>query len=132
MNARIQVIERDGKPEYAVLPYKEYKRLAALAEDAEDIRAFDAAMDSGEELLPADMVHRLVGGENPIPVWRAYRNLTQAQLAEGAGVGQSYIAMLERGDRQGSITKLRAIARALKVDLDDLIPAERTPRKYMP
>ncbi|MGH8511948.1 MAG: helix-turn-helix domain-containing protein [Gammaproteobacteria bacterium] len=43
------------------------------------------------------------------------------QLAEAAGVWQSYIAMLERGERQGSVAKLRMIAKALAVDVDDLI-----------
>ncbi|CAN5816753.1 helix-turn-helix transcriptional regulator [soil metagenome] len=121
MNGKVQVIARDGKPEYAVLPYKEYKRLATLAEDADDIRAYDEAVASEEELLPAEMVGRLVAGENPLLVWREYRGLTQAQLAEAAGVGQSYIAMIEKGERQGSVTKLRAMARALNVDVDDLI-----------
>ncbi|MGH8582100.1 MAG: hypothetical protein ACREWG_04785 [Gammaproteobacteria bacterium] len=39
-------------------------------------------------LLPADMVHRLVAGENPLFVWREPRNLTQAPLAEAAGATQ--------------------------------------------
>ncbi|MGH8512977.1 MAG: hypothetical protein ACREV8_03340, partial [Gammaproteobacteria bacterium] len=73
-------IELDGKPEYAVIPYKEYKRLAAVAEDAEDIRAFDKARTSDEDLIPAETVHRLVERENPIKVWREYRGLTQMQL----------------------------------------------------
>lgn len=121
MNGKVQVIARDGKPEYAVLPYKEYKRLATLAEEADDIRAFDEAVASDEELLPAEMVGRLVAGENPLLVWREYRGLTQAQLAAQAGAGQSYIAMIEGGERQGSVTKLRALARALNVNVDDLL-----------
>lgn len=59
-------------------------------------------------------------GENPVRAWREHRGLTQAQLAEPAGVGQSYVAMLEAGERKGSITRLRALARALGVELDDL------------
>ena len=38
---------------------------------------------------------------------------------------QSYIAMQERGERQGSVTKLRAIARVLKVGVDDLLTVDR-------
>ncbi|HEB99119.1 MAG TPA: type II toxin-antitoxin system Phd/YefM family antitoxin, partial [Thiotrichales bacterium] len=44
MNARIQIIEKDGKPEYAVVPYEDYRRLLELAENAEDIRAGDEAL----------------------------------------------------------------------------------------
>jgi len=29
---RIQIIERDGRPEYAVVPYKDYERLVVDAE----------------------------------------------------------------------------------------------------
>lgn len=92
-------------------------------EDAEDLRTveeFERKLAAGEEeLLPAEMVRRLVEGENPILVWCEYRGLTQAQLAAATGVGQGYISMLEHGERQG--TKLRAIAKALKVQVDDLL-----------
>lgn len=127
MNAKAQIIEAKGKPQYAVIPYREYVRLIEAAEMQEDIAEYDrikARIERGEEeLLPAEMVRRLVAGEHPLLVWREYRGLTQAQLAEAAGVGQSYIAMIEKGERQGSVPKLRAMARALKVDVDDLIEA---------
>ncbi len=123
MSERVQVIERDGVPEWAVVPYEEYQRLVALAEEAAEVRAYDEAMgraQAGEERVPARLARRLVEGENPIRAWREHRGLTQAQLAERAGVGQSYVAMLEAGERKGSVTRLRALARALGVELDDL------------
>jgi len=129
MNAKAQIIEANGKPQYAVIPYRDYLRLVEAAEDAEDARAideFERKLAVGEEeLLPRDIMHRLVEGENPMLVWREYRGLTQGQLAEAAGVRQSYIAMLERGERQGSVTKLRAIAQILKVGMDDLLTVDR-------
>jgi DNA-binding XRE family transcriptional regulator len=124
---RTQIIASNGKPQYAVVVYEDYLRLVEAAEDAEDVRAieeFERKLAAGEEeLLPAEMVHRLVEGENAILVWREYRGLTQTQLAEAAGVGQSYIAMIEGGKRQGTTARLRAIARALKVQMDDLLTA---------
>ena len=53
-------------------------------------------------------------------VWREYRGLTQAQLAEAAGVAQSMVAIIERGDRRGTVDTLTVIAPALKVELEDL------------
>jgi len=40
---KIQLIERNGKPEWAVLPYKEYLLLVEQAEMLEDIRDYDTA-----------------------------------------------------------------------------------------
>lgn len=125
MNSKAQIIEANGKPEYAVIPYQDYLRLVEAEEDVEDLRAIEEVerkLAAGEEeLIPAEMVHRLVEGENAILVWREHRGLTQAQLAKAAGVGQSYIGMIERGKRQGTAAKLRAIARVLKVQVDDLL-----------
>jgi len=121
----VQVIERDGKPEYAVVPYEEWQRLLELAEEAEDIRDAEQAMrelENGEdELIPGEMVARLLDGEPPVRVWREHRGLTQAQLAERAGVTQGAVAQIESGKRRGSVDLLRKLAAALGVDVDDLI-----------
>ena len=124
---KVQVIERDGHPEWAVIRYEDYLALLEKAELMEDIAAFDSAMvavKGGEETIPLKVVDSLLAGESPIRVWREYRNLTQAQLAEQTGVKQSYIAMLEAGERQGTVDVLVKIARVLKVDVDDLLPQE--------
>jgi DNA-binding XRE family transcriptional regulator len=124
---RVQIIERDGHPEWAVIRYEDYLALLEKAELMEDIAAFDSAMaavESGEETISLKVVDSLLAGESPIRVWREYRNLTQAQLAEQTGVKQSYIAMLEASERQGTVDVLVKIARVLKVDVDDLLPQE--------
>ena len=118
------IIERDGRPEYAVLEWDEYERLVAAAEDAADfarLAALDA--DATEEDLPDEMVGRLLAGGNPIRVWREHRGMTGRQLADAAGVQQSYISQIETGKREGSIDVLRRIATALRITLDDLFPA---------
>ncbi len=71
--------------------------------------------------MPAAVVDRLVAGDNPVKVWREHRGLTQAALAEQAALSQSYVAMIERGERVGGVDALRRIARILTVDLDDLV-----------
>jgi len=122
MNA--QIIEKQNKPEYAVLPYNEYLRLVKLDEDAEDIRAAsraEAELERGEdETIPFDMAKRLCDGANPVAEWRKYRGLTQAKLAEAVGVSQAAIAGIERGKRDPSVRLLRKIAVLLGVDMDDL------------
>lgn len=40
----VQIIEKSGKPEYAVIPYAEYQELLEMAQDARDIQDADVAM----------------------------------------------------------------------------------------
>ncbi|ANB02141.1 helix-turn-helix domain-containing protein [Ectothiorhodospira sp. BSL-9] len=128
MSFQAQIIERDGKPEYAVVPIDQYRRLLALAEGMEDVRAADEAMreleEGRDELVPAEIVSRLVNGDvHPLRVWREHRGLSQAALAEQAGIGKSYLSQIEAGKRIGSAKVLRALARALVVDVEDLLPS---------
>ena len=119
----VQTIEKNGKPEYVVLPWEEYQAMLAALEDRADTAAlagFAEQLARGEETIPATVVDRLLAGEQPVRVWREHRGLTQAQLAEAAGVTQSMVAMIERGDRRGTVDTLNVIARALKVELEDL------------
>jgi len=126
MNTPVQVIERDGKPEWAVLPYGVYLQLAEEAEMLQDIHDYDAvktAIAQGkEELIPAEIAFALLDGENPIKVWREYRALTQQQLAERVGISKPYLSQIETGKRTGTTEVLSAIAKALKVTLGDIVP----------
>ena len=128
MNENIQLIERDGKPEWAVLPYEEYLELLEQAEMLEDIRDYDAAkaaLERGEdELIPAEVVYAILDGANPIKVWREYRRLTQQQLADKVKISKPYISQIETGKRTGTTEILSAIAKALDVSLDDVVTTE--------
>lgn len=125
MNASVQVIERDGQPEWAVLPYDEYVRLVEEAEMLQDIRDYDAIkamIEQGkEEVIPSEVTFALLDGENPIKVWREYRGLTQQQLAEMVKISKPYLSQIETGKRMGSTEVLAAIAKALQVTLDDIV-----------
>ncbi len=125
MSVRIQIIEKDGHEEYAVVPVDEWRRVCALAEDAEDIRAADQAereLAAGyDEAVPMEIVAKLLEARHPLSVWRRYRNLTQQELADAAGIGKSYISQIESGAKTGSVKCLRRIAEVLGVDIDDLL-----------
>ena len=121
----VQLILREGQPEYAVLPYDVYLRLVEDAEMLADVRDYDEAMKriaEGEELVPAEVVYALLDGSNPIRVWREYRGLSQAELAAKAGISASYLSQLEAGKREGRVEILSAIASVMDVSLDDLVP----------
>lgn len=103
----------------------EYERLLTIAEDTADIAAFDRAVSrlaSGrEELVPSQYANRLIDGESPVRVYRAFRGFTQAALSGASGVNRVQIADLEGGQKSGSIKTIKKLANALRVSVDDLI-----------
>jgi len=86
----------------------------------------DAALASvsaeEEEAIPASFVARLLSGyEHPLKIWREYRGYSQESLGREAGIGKSYVSQVEAGAKMGSTQVLGALAKALKVDIDDLL-----------
>jgi DNA-binding XRE family transcriptional regulator len=116
---KTEIIEKKGQ-RYAVVPLKDFEQLKHDARMLDDIRAYDAAKTRKEEAFPSDVARQLVAGKNPIRVFRDYRGLTQEQLAKSAKIARPYLAELEAGRKEGSVSVLRAIAAALKLDLDDI------------
>ena len=119
----VQIIRRDGQPEWAVLPYAEYEALVEAAEMLADMRTYDdakARLADGEETVPAEVTFAVLDGASPITVWRKHRKLSQQQLAAEAGISKAYLSQLEAGKRSGTTAVLVRLAHALEVDLDDL------------
>jgi len=121
---RAQFIERENEPEWAVVPYQEYLELVEAREMLDDVAAFDAAVRAEEELVPHEVVRRLVSGEPPLRVWREVRGLSPETLARRAEIGTAYLGQLESGKRTGSTRVLAALARALDVGIEDLLAWE--------
>lgn len=126
MNTAVSFTTPNGE-EMVVLSRAEYEALLKLEdriEDLEDllaVRAHQARVAAGQdESIPGEFVHRLIDRENPIRVWRDYRGLSGKDLAAAAGISAAYLSELETGKKEGSIAVYRAIAKALKRDLDDL------------
>ena len=62
----VQVIEKNGQIEWAVIPYAEYQKMLDAVEMVEDIRAYDEAkakLEAGEEVIPSKVVYALLDGE---------------------------------------------------------------------
>lgn len=120
----MQILEKDGQPAFAILPFEEYQALLDAQEELNDIRdsqRIKEAIASGEEeTIPSAVVDALLDGGNPIKIWRTYRNLKQTELAAQAGITPAYLSQIENGTRTGSIDVLRRLATVLKLDLDDL------------
>jgi len=120
----IQIIEQNGIPEYAVVPFGELRVLLAKMEELEDIRdakSVSEAIAAGAETFPSEFVDRLTSGEHPLKVWREYRRFTLASLGELCGVSASALSQIEKGKRSPSVELLRKLAHALNCDMDDLL-----------
>jgi hypothetical protein len=127
--------QKTPRGEVAILPRKEYERLAAKAAEADEdsgtarivARAREDAAEGGV-LLPKDVVDRLADGENPVRVLREWREhdrpggMTQMYLSFKTGLSQGYISDIETGRRTGTVSALRLIADVLQVPLDLLVP----------
>lgn len=124
----VQILEANGKPAFAVLPYAEYKALRELAEDADDAAAllrFAKRYAKGEvETVPLEIVDRLLAGASPLRVWREHRGMTAAQLAVAADVTPAHVSKLESGKGEPSIALLKKLAKVLAVRIEELVGSD--------
>ena len=108
-----------------ILLEADYNLLLEAAENAADRSAaadIKRKLANGEEeMLPSAFVDRMLSGENVLRLWREYRGLSSAALAEKAGVSQSYISEIETGKKDGSVRTMKKLAEALNVSLDDIV-----------
>ncbi|MEI6154519.1 MAG: helix-turn-helix transcriptional regulator [Deltaproteobacteria bacterium] len=121
----IQIIEHNGVPEYAVVPYCEWETIIDRLEELEDIRdarTVSAAIASGEETYPHELAKRLSSDENPLKVWREYRKFTLATLAKACGVSIPALSQIENGKRTPRVDLLIKLSKALRCDMEDIIP----------
>lgn len=121
----VKILETNGRPAFAVLPYDEYQALRELADDADDVSAlarFAKRYSKGaEETFPSVIVDRLLAGESALRIWREHRGLTAAQLAAAVKITPAHVSKLESGYGDPSLAVLRKLAKVLDVELDLLV-----------
>ena len=116
-----RIIEKDGKPEYAVIPVAEWRRIEAMIDELEDIRALDAALAKPDRrMIPFEVTSAILDGASPIRAWREHRGMDLAALAEAAGIESVRLTELEAGTRKAAPDELRRLAGTLGVQVDDL------------
>ncbi|MBA6117364.1 helix-turn-helix transcriptional regulator [Pseudomonas putida] len=98
----IQVISRDGQPEYAVVPWEQYQALLRAAGQAPaEVLAETSEGNASSAPLPAfSQVSQL----------RQAKGIAPEQLARNVGVSPAYLSMIESGERQPDAAIRRALA----------------------
>ena len=121
----IQIIEKNGKPEWAVIPFKEYEKIQAALEDAEDIKDIEenlkAIQEGKETTIPGEITFAILDGTNPIRAWREYKKIKMNELAQKVGISSAYLSQIENNKRNLTIDTLKAIAKELMIDVEMLI-----------
>lgn len=120
--SRVQVIEKNGRPEFYVVPADLWARVRKVIEEAEDVadlERFDREDDGVR--FPHAVAMAIAEGAHALRAWREYRSLTQEQLARACGVSKPFISQIESGRRVGSAATLRKLARALEVPVGALL-----------
>lgn len=101
-----QVIEQDGKPAFAVVPYDEFIEL----------------IGGDEATIPHDVVKLMVENDcGPVKAWRLYRKLTQGDVADAMGISQSAYNQIENSEGKYQKRTLEKLAAALNCSQDQLV-----------
>ncbi|MDP2699408.1 helix-turn-helix transcriptional regulator [Thalassospira sp.] len=113
----------DGVPIAVTMSFDAFRKFAPdIAEgylSDEALAALAAKEDDGTR-YPYELAQRMMAGDHPVRIFREWRDMTQTELADKAGVAGNYISMIERGRNVPSRKLQLALAKALDVDYDML------------
>ena len=94
----VQVIMREGEPEYAVLPWAEYQ---ALLQAAGQVPVATSVGTSARFSQLGEL--------------REAKGMSQADLARAVGISPHYLSLIESGEREPDGAILRALGRVLEI-----------------
>lgn len=95
----VQVIMREGEPEYAVLPWAEYQALQQAA---------------GQ--LPSAASVTAVSRLSQLSALREAKGMSQADLARAVGISPHYLNLIETGEREPDGAIRRSLAFTLGIE----------------
>lgn len=121
----VQIIEKNGKPEWAVIPFSDYEKLQEALADAQDIKDIEenlTAIQEGNEIaVPGEITFAILDGISPIRAWREHRQIKMNALAKRIGISASYLSQIENRKRNPTVDTLKAIAKELNIEIEMLI-----------
>ena len=120
MKLDLQYIDHpNGGERLVILPEAQYRILALAADEA--LKAIGRHQREAPS-LPQAVSQMISDGENPVRAIRQWRGLSGRYLARLAGITPSMVSQVECRGKTGSTRTLKAIADALCVPVDLLLP----------
>jgi DNA-binding XRE family transcriptional regulator len=102
----VQIIKKDGKPAFAVIPYERYLELLPKG---------------GGESIPHEVVGLVVKkGMNLVKAWRTHLKLTQKEVAKRAGISQAALSQMEKSSNELRTATLEKLAAAMGLSVYQL------------
>ena len=110
MSARtnnVQIIQHNGVPAFAVIPYEEY--LAMLPKE------------DGADTVPQAVAEKAILEDIPlIKAWRLHLGMTQKDVAAKAGITQAALSQMERTEQSKRTATLEKLAQALDLSVEQI------------
>jgi len=105
----VQIIEQNGVPAFAVIPYEEY------------IKAFPEKIADEDTLIPHEVVSIVIDKDcNLVKAWRIHLGFTQKEIAAKAGISQAALSQMEKADNHLRNSTLSKLAAAMNLTVDQL------------
>jgi DNA-binding XRE family transcriptional regulator len=105
-----QTILHDGVPAFVLVPFAEFQRVKPMLEQ-----------NAIKNAVPQEVVEAHVLHDVPlIRAWREHLNLTQDVVADLAGMKQSALARLERGEGKPRKATLKKLADAMGLTISQI------------
>ena len=125
-----QFIRTDAGEDLVIISRADYDAMLARASEALDEDRIDARLAetaaadlaAGRDVaIPIDVAEAILDGATRLRAFRKWRGVTQVDLAKRAGLAQSAISAMEKGEAEGSLKAWRDLSGALNVPLAVLI-----------
>ena len=101
----IQILEKDGVPAFAVIPYENYLSL----------------LPERDDVVPQKIAEMAILKDMPlIKAWRKYLGMTQKEVAQKARITQAALSQMERAENTNRTATLEKLATAMGLSIEQV------------
>jgi DNA-binding XRE family transcriptional regulator len=110
LTENVQIIQENGRPAFAVIPYLDFVKLSKNLERPE------------KALIPHEVVKlNVLEGYSMVRAWRTHLKINQAELAKKAGMTQAALSQIEKSGAKPRAGTLKKLAEAMSLTPEHFI-----------